>query len=156
MWLCASGPNAAKEKIRQLLEAMGQKVFDFGEDPGAASVVKLTMNFLIIAAIEALAEALTLAEKSGVDRVETVEMLTQTAFACLVYQGFGSEIARMVHQPVTFRMELGLKDVKLMLETGAEAGAPMPIAAFARERFVSSIAKGRGDMGLFGDCDMRA
>jgi len=146
MWLCASGPNAAKEKVRPLLEAMGQKVFDFGEDPGAANVVKLAMNFLIVASIEAVAEALTLAEKSGVDRVKTMEMLSQTAFACLVYQGFGSEIARMVHKPVSFRMELGLKDVELMLETGAEAGAPLPIAAFARERFVSSIARGRGDL----------
>lgn len=146
MWLCASGPHAAKEKVRPLFEAMAHKVFDFGEDPGAANVVKLAGNFLIVAAIEALAEALTMVEKSGVDRVETMEMFTQTNFASLVYQGYGSAIARMAHEPPGFRMELGLKDVKLMLEAGAEAGAPLPIAALARERFVSSLAKGRGDL----------
>ena len=45
LWVLASGTDAAKERARPLLEAMGQKVFDFGDDPGAANVVKLAGNF---------------------------------------------------------------------------------------------------------------
>jgi 3-hydroxyisobutyrate dehydrogenase-like beta-hydroxyacid dehydrogenase len=45
-------------------------VYNFGADPGAGNVVKLCGNFAIACAIEALAEALALAEKNGVDRTQ--------------------------------------------------------------------------------------
>jgi hypothetical protein len=47
---------------------MSQGVHDFGEDVGAANVVKLSGNFMLFAAIESMAEAQALAEKNGVDR----------------------------------------------------------------------------------------
>ena len=43
-------------------------------------------------------------------------------------------------------MPLGLKDVELVLKTGGEARAPMPVAAILRDRLLSSIAKGREEM----------
>jgi 3-hydroxyisobutyrate dehydrogenase-like beta-hydroxyacid dehydrogenase len=144
--ICVSGPEEAKHKVRPLLDAMGQRVFDFGGDPGAANVVKLSGNFLIAAAMEAMAEALAMAEKNGVDRMKTIEMLSSTLFACPVYQGYGSAIAAMRHTPAGFRLPLGLKDVELVLKTGAEARAPMPLASMLRDRFISSLAKGRESM----------
>src|SRR5271166_853729 len=86
LWICTSGPKAAKDRSSPILKAMGQGIFDFGEDPGAANVVKLTGNFLIAAAIEAMGEALALAEKNGVDRLTLAEMLGRTLFAAPVYQ----------------------------------------------------------------------
>ena len=47
LWICTSGPQHEKHKIAEILAAMGQKTFDFGEDPGAANTVKLSGNFLI-------------------------------------------------------------------------------------------------------------
>lgn len=146
LWICVSGPEDAKRKARPLLDAMGQSVFDFGDDPGAANVVKLSGNFLIAAAMEAMAEALAMAEKNGVDRMKTIEMLTTTLFACPVYQGYGNAVAAMRHTPAGFRLPLGLKDIELVLKTGAEARAPMPLAALLRDRFLSSLAKGREAM----------
>lgn len=145
-WLLASGPARAKDKVRPLLDIIGQKTFDMGEDPGAANVVKLAGNFMLIAAIEAMAEAFTMVEKQGVDPVAAMETLTETAFASPVYQGYGKAIAQGIHEPAGFRLELGLKDVSLMLAAGAEARAPMPLASLARDRFLASLAKGRGNM----------
>src|SRR3989442_7616043 len=68
LWICLSGQQSAKQRVQPILAAVSQGIFDFGEDPGAANVVKLCGNFLIAAAIEALAEALTLAQKCGLDR----------------------------------------------------------------------------------------
>lgn len=65
LWMYLSGSQAAKERVRPLLEVLGQGVFDFGEEPGAANVVKLAGNFLLGAAIEAMAEAFALARKTG-------------------------------------------------------------------------------------------
>ena len=146
LWICTSGPHHEKHKVAQILDAMGQKTFDFGEDPGAANAVKLSGNFLIAAAMESMAEALAMLEKSGIDRVAAIEMLSSTLFACPVYQGYGKMIAEMRHTPAGFRLPLGLKDVELVLKTGGEARAPMPVAAILRDRLLSSIAKGREEM----------
>ena len=146
LWICTSGPHEAKHKVAQILHAMGQKIFDFGEDPGAALAVKVSGNFLIAAAMEAVAEALAMVEKNGIDRVAAIEMLSSTLFACPVYQGYGKAIAEMRHTPAGFRLPLGLKDVELMLEAGGEARVPMPVAAILRDRFLASIAKGREEM----------
>ena len=146
LWICTAGPEAAKHKIAPILQAIGQKTFDFGEEPGAANALKLAGNFLIAAAMESMAEALAMLEKSGVERGAAIEMLTSTLFACPVYQGYGNAIAHMRHTPAGFRLPLGLKDVELALKTGGEVRAPMPIAAILRDRLLSSIAKGRAEM----------
>src|SRR5262249_53693057 len=57
LWIFLSGPAGAKERAQPALRALGQGVFDLGEDPGAANVVKLACNFLLAAAIEAMTEA---------------------------------------------------------------------------------------------------
>jgi len=146
LWVLASGPAAQKTAIRPLLEAMGQGIFDFGEEPGAANVAKLAANFLIAANLEAMSEAFAMAEKQGVDRTAVADLLAKTLFACPIYQGYGKAIAEKRFTPVGFRMPLGLKDVELALRTASEVTMALPIASLVRDRFLSSLAKGRADM----------
>ena len=146
LWVLASGPAAAKTAVRPVLEAMGQAIFDFGEEPGAANVAKLVGNFLIAANLEAMSEAFAMAEKQGVERTAVADMLAKTLFACPIYQGYGKAIAEKRFTPVGFRMPLGLKDVELALRTAEEVTMGLPIASLVRDRFLASLAKGRGDM----------
>jgi 3-hydroxyisobutyrate dehydrogenase-like beta-hydroxyacid dehydrogenase len=145
LWICASGPAAARDRVRPLLAVIGQKTFDFGDDPGAAHVVKLCGNFLIGAALEAIAEALALAEKNGVDPAATASMLTETLFASPVYQGYSKLIVAAQFEDAKFRLQLGLKDVNLALQTAAASEMPMPLASLVRDRMLASMAKGRKD-----------
>jgi len=144
--VCTSGPAAAKERVRPLLEAMGRAIFDYGEEPGAANVAKLCGNFLIASALEAMSEAFTMAEKSGVSREKVAEMLGKTLFACPVYQRYGEMVAAKRHTPAGFKMPLGLKDVELVLKTAGDVLAPMPLAGLVRERLISGLAHGRAEM----------
>ena len=146
LWICLSGAQAGKERVQPVLNALGQGIFDFGEDPGAANVVKLAGNFLIAAAMEGMAEALTLAEKNGIDRSKVIDMLGQTSFACPIYQNYGKAIAEKRYMPPGFYLSLGLKDVGLVLQTADSAKMPMPFASLLHDRFLASVAKGRGDM----------
>jgi 3-hydroxyisobutyrate dehydrogenase-like beta-hydroxyacid dehydrogenase len=146
LWICTSGPAEAKEKARPVLEAMGQAIFDFGEEPGAANAVKLGGNFMIAAAMEAMGEALAMVEKCGVDRVAAMDLWSKTIFSCPVYQGYGAAIARRLHEPAGFRLPLGMKDVDLALKAATEVAAPMPLASIVHDRFVTAIAKGRAEM----------
>jgi len=146
LWICASGPANAKAKVKPILQAMGQEIFDFGDHPGAANVVKLAGNFMIAAALEAMGEAVAMMRKSGVDPAAALEMLAKTIFAAPVYQGYGPAIAHGQFTPAGFRLPLGLKDIDLVLETARAANAPMPTASLLRDRFISAIAKGRADL----------
>jgi 3-hydroxyisobutyrate dehydrogenase-like beta-hydroxyacid dehydrogenase len=146
LWVCTSGSADAKAKVKPILEAMGQEIFDFGDNPGAANVVKLAGNFMIAAALEAMGEAVAMMRKSGVDPAAALEMLAKTLFAAPVYQGYGPAIAHGRFTPAGFRLPLGLKDIDLVLQTAAAANVPMPAASLLRDRFISAIAKGRADL----------
>lgn len=144
--VCVSGTAAAKERVRPMQEAIGRAIFDFGEAPDAANVAKLAGNFMIGAAIEAMAEAFTMAEKSGVDRLKVAQMLTQTLFASPVYQNYGAMVAEKRHQPAGFKLQLGLKDFELVLKTASERRSPMPLASLVRDRLVAALAHRRDEL----------
>ena len=146
LWICVSGARAAKERVHPILQALGRGISDFGEETGAANIVKLTNNYLVAAAMEAMAEALTLAEKNGLDRSQVIDLIGKTGFACPVYQGYGEAIAHERYTPAGFYLSLGLKDVDLVLQTANDVKMPMPFASFLHDRLIASVAKGRGDM----------
>jgi 3-hydroxyisobutyrate dehydrogenase-like beta-hydroxyacid dehydrogenase len=146
LWICQSGAAAAKERARPVLEALGQGIHDFGDDPGAANVVKLSGNFLILSAVEAMAEALALAEKSGVDRNALAGFLGQTIFACPIYQNYSRILAERAYEPAGFKLELGMKDVRLVRDVAEHATLPMPLADLLHERLLASLAKGRAQL----------
>ncbi len=145
LWIAVSGRPEDRRRARPIFEAMGQGTFEFGDDPGAANVAKLCGNFLIAAAVEAMAEAAALAEKSGVGAAGVLEMLGKTLFACPIYQGYGQLVVKREFQPPAFRMRLGLKDVELAISAARAVGVPMPLADLARNRALAGINKGRGD-----------
>jgi 3-hydroxyisobutyrate dehydrogenase-like beta-hydroxyacid dehydrogenase len=141
-----SGEPTARKRIAPILAAIGQATFDFGDAPDAANLVKVCGNFMIASAIQTMAEAMTLAQKNGVDAAKMIDMLAQTIFACPIYQGYGRALAVQRFEPVGFRMELGLKDVNLALETAEASTMPMPIASLLHDRLLANVARGRGEM----------
>ncbi len=154
-----SGPTRAKERAQPILHALGPRVFDLGEDPPAANVVKLACNFLLAAAIEAMGEAFALAEKNGIDRRRMADLLVQTVFDCPVYRNYGRQIAEQRYQPGLFKLSLGLKDIGLALETAASSLVPLPLASLVHDHLLAAAAKGRGDLdwtGLAGEASEAA
>jgi 3-hydroxyisobutyrate dehydrogenase-like beta-hydroxyacid dehydrogenase len=146
LWIVISGPAAAKERVRPLLEAMGQQTFDMGEEPGAANVMKLVNNFLIMSAIEALSEALVMAEKGGLEGPMVARVLTGSLFNCPLYQGYLDTIIKRAFEPAGFKLRLGLKDIELALRMAGEADMPVPTASLIRDRILAGLARGRGEM----------
>lgn len=146
LWICLSGSATAKQRVYPILESIGQGTFDFGEEPAAAHVVKLAGNFLLASAIEALAEAFVLGEKNGIDRNRLADMLGGTLFACPAYQTYGRTIAQQRFRPAGFTVELGLKDIDLVLQTAADSTTPLPLASLLHDRFLAAVAKGRGEL----------
>jgi 3-hydroxyisobutyrate dehydrogenase-like beta-hydroxyacid dehydrogenase len=142
----AAGPTDAIERARPLLEAMGQRVFILGVDPAQASLVKLAGNFMITATIEALAEALALVGKAGVDRERFLEVLTETLFSAPVYKGYGRALLEGRFSPPGFKLPLGAKDNRLFLQAAERQEVPLPLASLVRDRMLAALARGYGEL----------
>lgn len=131
LWIPLAGPAPAKERARPLLTALGARgVFDFGPEVGAATVVKLAGNFLIISAARSLHEALSMAEKNGVDPRAVVDMLTQTLFTAPIYQSYGKMIAEK--KASIAQSPIPGKDLALFESSAQQAGSQAPLAHHLR------------------------
>ncbi|MGH3427084.1 MAG: NAD(P)-dependent oxidoreductase [Mycobacteriales bacterium] len=142
----SAGASRDRERAKPLLEAIGSAVFEVGEDPASANAVKLAGNFLLMSAMEAIAEALAFTEKHGVPRALAAEVLTTTPVMTNGYQGYGAAIAAGTFSPPGFSLRLGRKDARLLVEAASTLEIPMPIANLIMDRFTASINKGRGDL----------
>src|SRR6185312_4912214 len=121
---------------------MSQGIFDFGEEPAHANLVKACGNFLIQSAMEGLAETMALAEKNGVDRTAFIDFFGQTIFNCRIYQNYGRMIAEKRYTPVGFQMQLALKDNNLVRGAAEQSHVPMPLANLNHDRLMAGIARG--------------
>lgn len=139
--IVAAGAVADIEVCRPLFDAIGQRTFVIGEKPEQANVVKLCGNFLIMAAIESLAEALTLGAKNGIDRGALLEILTETLFGAPVYRNYGKTIVDESYRDVGFPAPLGLKDMRLVGAVAEASRVPMPVLGIVRDHLLSTIAR---------------
>jgi 3-hydroxyisobutyrate dehydrogenase-like beta-hydroxyacid dehydrogenase len=140
--ICVSGAPDAKSRVAPMFSVLGHRIADFGDNPAAAPTIKLAGNFMIGAAIEAMGEAFTLAEKTGVPRQLVHELFSSTLFACPIYQNYGKMIASRNYQPAGAPPALIRKDMRLVLEHASRQIVPMPLASLVHDRLTATVAKG--------------
>lgn len=146
LFIVAAGEPAAIEACLPLFNALGQKTIPIGPEPATANLVKLSGNFLLASAIEALGEAIALVTKAGVDGRAYVELLTSTIFPAPVYASYGGLIAAKRFEPAAFTAALGLKDIRLALAAAESLGVPMPLGTLLHRRFLRLLAQGGGNL----------
>jgi 3-hydroxyisobutyrate dehydrogenase-like beta-hydroxyacid dehydrogenase len=140
-----AGPSELVELCRPLFDAIGRQTSVAGSEPWQANAVKLCGNFMLASMIEAFGEAFGLLRKAGVDAHVFLEIVNGL-FASPVYGNYGSIIADEQFSPAGFALKLGLKDVRLALETAGECAAPMPLASLIRDHFLSAMAHGQAEL----------
>jgi 3-hydroxyisobutyrate dehydrogenase-like beta-hydroxyacid dehydrogenase len=146
LFVIAAGAPSTVERVTPLLDVIGQQTFVVSDDPQAANLVKLSGNFLIGSVIESLGEAMALVHKGGVDKNQYLDILTSTLFGAPVYQTYGGMIAAGEYESAGFAARLGLKDVRLVLQAGEHLEVPLPVASLLRDRFLTLLAAGGGEL----------
>ena len=141
----AAGPSELVYLCRPLFDAIGRQTSVAGSEPWQANAVKLCGNFMLASMIEAFGEAFGLLRKAGVDPHVFLEIVNGL-FASPVYGNYGRIIADERFSPAGFALKLGLKDVRLALETADECAAPMPLASLIRDHFLSAVAHGQAEL----------
>jgi 3-hydroxyisobutyrate dehydrogenase-like beta-hydroxyacid dehydrogenase len=140
--LFVGGEPATLERWRAVLEAVLPRVVHVGR-PGQAMVVKLAANLLVGLHTMAAAEALGLVRKAGLDPSEVLDVLTRSAGTSRMLELRGPLIVRQDYPP-QMKLDLFLKDLGLILEAGAAAGAALPLTALARRLYEAAASAGRG------------
>ena len=141
----ASGPAAAMAKCKPLFEALGRKTFEGGDDPEAATAMKIANNFVLGCAIEAMGEGFALTRKYGVATSVFYDVMTDGLFNCSAYKVYGKIMVDESYSKVGQMAALGLKDANLALEAGFLASVPLPSGNVWRDRLVGAVAHGDGD-----------
>jgi 3-hydroxyisobutyrate dehydrogenase-like beta-hydroxyacid dehydrogenase len=144
--MLVAGQPAAIEKARPMLDLMAAKLWPLGDVPERANVVKLAGNFMIMTAIESMAEAAALTRAYDVSTADFIELMTSTLFAAPVYQVYGKAMAEQRFTPPGFALPLGLKDVMLAQEAGFAQQVPMPLAGVLRDSLLEALADGAEGM----------
>lgn len=146
LWIATAGSAEAIEQCRPLLEVMSRGVSIVGNQAWQANLVKLTGNFMIASMLEALGEAFVLIQKFGVESQNFLEIINSALFQSPLYENYGTLIAQDRYEPAGFKLELGLKDIGLVLDAAATAQVPMPLASLLRDHFLSAVARGQGEI----------
>lgn len=136
----SAGSADAVAKAQPVLDLLAAKVWPLGEDPVRATALKLAGNFMIVSAIESMGEAVALGEAYGVAAPDLLDMLSSTLFAAPIYKIYGAMIAERRYTPPGFAAELGLKDVRLVLDAAEAKGLSMPLADLAEASLESLLS----------------
>jgi len=144
--IVAAGPEEAVRKCEPLFKAIGKRTFNAGTKPEGAIAIKLSNNFVLGCAIEAMAESFSLIRKYGVSPQVFYEVLTEGLFAAPAYKVYGKIIVDESYDKVGFSTMVALKDAKLIFEAAEIARVPLPSGSVWRDRLLSAVAHGEGDL----------
>jgi 2-hydroxy-3-oxopropionate reductase len=132
------GADEDVERARPLFEVLGKTIVHVG-DAGAGQVAKACNQLVVASTIEAVAEALTLAQQAGVDPARVREALLGGFAGSKIMEMHGQRMLDDNFEP-GFRARLHLKDARIVLDTAHGLGVPVsafePVAA-ALERLVA-------------------
>jgi 3-hydroxyisobutyrate dehydrogenase-like beta-hydroxyacid dehydrogenase len=145
LFIVAAGAAADLERCQPIFDSLGQRTFVVGVDPQDANLIKLLGNMMSATALEMLAEVIAVLRKRGLDPQPFIDIMTSTMFGGRAHKIYGDKIAKQNYAP-GFVLPLVLKDVRLAVAEAEKAGAPMPSVGVVRDRLITAIARGYGEL----------
>ena len=142
--IMVGGDEAAFGRSLPILQAMGKNIIHIG-DAGAGQVTKACNQIVVAMTVQAVAEALTLAKKSGVDPAKVRDALLGGFAQSRVLEVHGQRMLDRTFQP-GFKLNLHRKDMNIVLQTGKELNLPLLGTAQVTELMNAAIAQGKGEL----------
>jgi 3-hydroxyisobutyrate dehydrogenase-like beta-hydroxyacid dehydrogenase len=146
VFVLAGGARSAVEKVRPLLERLGQRLFIIGEDAASANLMKLGANALTATTLECMGEVLALLRKGGIDRHLAYDVLTNSLFDSGVHKIYGGKIVDERYTQPGFAVPLATKDLRLALAAAEKSQVPMPAANLVHDHLVELAARGWAEL----------
>jgi 2-hydroxy-3-oxopropionate reductase len=142
--IMVGGDKAVFDAMLPVFQAMGKTITLLGP-LGAGNFTKLANQIIVATNLTAIAEALTLAKKAGLDRELTITALSGGLAASRCLDQKKPNYLGNTYNP-GFKIDLHYKDLGLILESARELGVPVPVTAVVQELFNALRVKGRGGL----------
>jgi 3-hydroxyisobutyrate dehydrogenase-like beta-hydroxyacid dehydrogenase len=143
LWVLAGGERGVFERVRPILQTLGETVHYMGET-GAGAAMKLVGNLVVASQLEALGEAMVLATKAGLRAEDVLGVLKVTDFRSPILSCVGESLARRNFQ-TNFALKHLLKDANLIDRFAEDLIAPIPAMAATRETIKAAVNRGWGE-----------
>ncbi|NUU31882.1 NAD(P)-dependent oxidoreductase [Arthrobacter sp. C9C5] len=146
----AAGPEAVRERVAPVLDAIGARTVWTGQDPaaGSATRLKLVVNSWVIAASNAAGEILALSEALGVDPQQFFNLIDGGGLDLPFLRTKAGLILDDRLEPASFAVDTSLKDARLILDAAREQGLRLDgvEASAVRLERVASQGRSKQDM----------
>lgn len=142
--IMVGGPEDAFGRALPILRVLGGNVTHVGA-AGAGQIAKACNQLIVASTIQAVAEALVLAARAGVDPAVVREALMGGFAGSRILEVHGRRMLEGDFAP-GFRAVLHRKDARIVIETAEELGSPVPSFAVAADAFDALVEAGRGDL----------
>ena len=144
--LVPGGDPELTTALQPVFAALGDRVFPAGNDPLAATAMKIANNFVLGCAIEAMGEGMAMVRKYAVDPVVFHQVLVGGLFNCTAYQAYGDLIAKQDWGRVGASAVIGLKDANLAIDAAAAVDVRLPSAEIWQQGLQAAIARGESQL----------
>jgi 2-hydroxy-3-oxopropionate reductase len=142
--IMVGGEKAVFDQVMPIFQAMGKTITLLGP-LGFGGFTKLANQIIVAGNLTALAEALTLAKKAGLDRELTLTALGGGLAGSKCLEQKKPNYVAGSYKP-GFKIDLHHKDLGLILDSARELGVPVPVTAMIQEMFTALRVKGRGGL----------
>lgn len=139
----ASGTPEAFECAKPLLDVVAEKVFNLGDEAGPGSTMKMVNQLLAGVHIATAMEAMALGIKSGLDANKIFEVITASAGNSWMFENRVPHVLDNDYAPKS-AVDIFVKDLGIVLETGKREGFPLPVSSIAHQQFLAAKAMGLG------------
>jgi 3-hydroxyisobutyrate dehydrogenase-like beta-hydroxyacid dehydrogenase len=140
------GDAALVQRCRPIFDAIAQQTVHMGA-VGMAALAKLVTNLLVALNTAALAEALVLAAKGGLEAATLLAAIQHSAAGSRMLDVRGPLMVSGAFPP-QMKLELFLKDLRLMLEEGQRLSVPLPLTTTAQQLYAAAAEAGAGAQDL--------
>jgi 3-hydroxyisobutyrate dehydrogenase-like beta-hydroxyacid dehydrogenase len=142
LWVLAAGKKDVFEKVKPVLEKLGQTVHYLGKN-GNATAMKLVGNLIVALELEALAEGLVLARKAGLDLRTVMEVVKVADFRSPLLVSNGENILKRDFSTY-FALQLMLKDANLIQQFSESLSSPIPALRVVQKHLRDTVELGFG------------
>jgi 3-hydroxyisobutyrate dehydrogenase-like beta-hydroxyacid dehydrogenase len=137
-----SGPRSAWDAVRPVVETFSNAQVYLG-DADEARIMKLVINALVVNFAQAMAEALALGRKAGLDWKLMLDTIAQSTLTSPWLKAKAGLLKSRDFTP-TMTTQLLLKDIDLMLAAARANAVPMPLTAATRQLMQAVVGAGYG------------
>ena len=142
--IMVGGDDAPVQRAMPVFHALGKTIVHVGPS-GAGQVTKACNQLVVAATIEAVAEALLLAERSGVDPAKVREALLGGFAGSKILDVHGQRMLDRTFDP-GFRIRLHRKDARIVEEAAAATGTPIPCFIVVADQLQRAVDGGDGEL----------